>query len=136
VKRILFYIFLFFTTSGFSQKANSIQFDLGLTQTHNDFFRLYDGIVDFGGGYYIGLSKNLFSGLSFHINYLNKKNTKSRALVYKPRINLQHKFHISKRIALVPELSGGYSFLQLRNNEFDYKDFQHGPNLETVIKLI
>lgn len=136
MKRILLYIILLFSISGFSQKTQSLQFDIGLTQTHQDFFQLYDGVFEVGGAYYIGLTKNLFTGLSFHMNYLSRKNTKARTLVYKPKVNLQYFIHISRNFAIVPGLAAGYALVRLKNSEFDYKDLQGGGNFATDLKVV
>lgn len=136
MKRILLYIILLFSISGFSQETHSLQFDVGLTQTHQDFFSLYDGVIEGGGAYYIGLTKNLFTGLSFHLNYLSRKNTKAKTLVYKPKINLQYFIHISRSFAIVPGLSAGYALIKLKNSEFDYRDFQSGGNVGTDLKFV
>lgn len=129
-------MFLIFSISGFAQKSRSIQFDMGISQTHKDFFQLYNGIIDIGGGYHLGLTKNIFAGLSFHVNYLNRKNTKMRAVVYKPKINLQYYIHITKGIAIVPGLSGGYALINIRNSEYGYSELQKGLNLEAELKTM
>lgn len=136
MKRGLLYIVLFISISGFSQKARSLQFDIGLTQTHNDFFQLYDGIVDVGAGYYFGITKNLFAGCSFHFNYLDRNYTKSRAFVYKPKINLQYYFHVSRGFAIVPGVAAGYALVQMKNSEFSFNDLQQGINIESDLKLL
>jgi len=129
-------VFLIFSICGLAQKSQSIQLDIGISQTHKDFFQLYHGIIDLGGGYHLGLTKNLFAGVSFHVNYLNRKNTKMRAVVYKPKINLQYYIHITKGIAVVPVLSGGYALINIKNSEYGYSDLQTGLNLEAELKAM
>ena len=136
MKQGILYIVLLISISGFSQKARSLQVDIGLTQTHKDFFQLYDGVVEVGAGYHFGLTKNLFAGGSFHFNYLDRNYTKSRTFVYKPKINLQYYFHISRGFAIVPGFAMGYALVQFKNSEFNYNDLQQGINIEPDLKLL
>jgi len=129
-------LLVFFSVSSFAQNNRIIQFDLGLAQTHKDFFRLYDGIFELGGSYHFGVTRNFYTGISFHINYLNRNNGDMRVLVYKPKINLQYYFHVSKGIAIVPGISVGYSLLQMKNNEYDFSDLQNGVNLCPDLKIV
>lgn len=113
-----------------------MQVDVGLTQTYPDFFQLYDGVLEVGGTYNFGLTKNLFGGGSIHINYLNRNYAKSRTFVYKPKLNIQYNIHISKGLALVPGLAMGYALIHLKNSDFSYSDWQSGLNIEPDLKFV
>ncbi len=78
----------------------------------------------------------MFGGFSFHFTYLDRSYTKSRTFFYKPKINLQYYFHLSKRFALVPGFAVGYALIQLKNSEFNYNDLGQGINIEPDLKLM
>jgi hypothetical protein len=110
--------------------------DAGLTQTYKGFFYLFDGIVDVGAGYNHHLVKGLFAGPSLHLDFLNRKNTSGRTLVYKPKVNILYEIQITNRFGIVPVASVGYSFLNISNKEFGYKETQQGINLSGDLRFI
>lgn len=135
MKKIVLFILLAFSLSLFSQENKNFTFDLGLSQTYKGFFYLYDGLVDIGIGYNIKLTGNLFGGLSFHVDYLNRKNTPAKTFVYRPKLDLFYRFNVSPRFSIVPVVSVGYSFLNLVNKEFDYSETQQGINTAAELRF-
>jgi len=119
----------------FSQETSNFSFDLGLSQTYKGFFYLYDGVVDVGIGYNIKIIGGLYGGLSFHVDYLNRKNTPARSIVYKPKLDLIYSFRVNPRFSIIPVVSIGYSFLNLVNKEFDYSETQQGINPAAELRL-
>ena len=120
----------------FTQKASNFQIDAGLTQNHQGFFKLFDGTLDAGAGYNLKLLQDLYGGLAFRIGLLNRENTTSRAIVYRPQLNLHYYFHVTKNVAIIPLVSVGYSFLNLSNKEFGYKELQSGFNSGGELRIL
>jgi len=105
-------------------------------QNHEGFFKLFDGVVDVGAGYNRELVKDLYGGIAFHIAFLNRQNTTSRTAIYKPRLNLHYYIHVSEKVAVIPVMNLGYSFLNLSNREYDYKEIQSGLNSGGELKVL
>lgn len=138
MKKRLLYIALFISLCQplFSQKVSNFQFDAGLVWNHQGFLKLFDGTLDLGAGYNLKLLKDLYGGLAFRIAFLNRSNTTSRALIYRPQLNLHYYFHLSRNVAIIPVVSLGYSFLDLSNKEFDYKELQSGLNTAAELRVL
>ena len=122
--------------NSFSQERNNISIDLGLANTHKGFFYLYQGMVDVNIGYNLKLWKGLYGGAAFQTEYLKLNNSQARTLIFKPKINLHYNINFSEKLSLVPWMSVGYSFLQIKNKEFGYSDNVAGLNLSPELKFV
>jgi hypothetical protein len=127
-KSVLILFLMLLWICSLSQEKKYFSFDLGLSQNHKGFFTLYGGIIDVGGSYNLNIMGNLYTGASFHLEYLKRTNTSSGTIVYKPKLNLHYNFKIAQRIYLTVLAALGYSFVALSNKEFSYKETQHGIN--------
>jgi len=133
---LLFSIILLSNLNCYSQEKSYFNVDVGLSQTYKGFFYLFDGVIDVGAGYNYRLVKDLYAGPSFHMDFLNRKNTSGRTQVYKPKFNLLYEIKIVKRFFVIPVASVGYSFLNISNKEFDYKETQQGILLGGDLRLL
>ncbi len=111
---------------GIAQKASNFQFDLGLYQNHQGFFKLYDGIIEAGAGYNMELIDGLYGGMAFRMGILGRKGTSGRTAIYKPGLNLHYYIHLSGKLAIVPLASISYSLLNISNKEYNYRELQTG----------
>jgi hypothetical protein len=138
LKYTCLYIILLFLVpfSGNSQKASNIQFDLGLIQNYSGFYKLFDGLVEAGGGYNRELLKNFYGGAAFRIGFLNRKGTTNRTVIYKPGLNLHYYIHFSDRLALVPVATISYAFLNNSDKEFSYRELQTGWSPGAEVRMI
>ncbi len=138
MKKVLTVIALLFCLHQFAdaQAISHFDIDLGLIQNHKGFFKLYDGILEVGGNYHIGISRNLFAGVAMHAGFLNRKNTSAHTVFYKPAGQAAYSIHFSERIALIPVISAGYSWFTLRNDPYDFKDTQSGVNMGFDLRLL
>ena len=130
LKRRFYYTvaFILISYGGFAQTGSHINVDLGLTQNHQGFFKLFDGIVDVGASYNHELFKNFYGGFAFHMSFLNRKNTSARTTIFKPGIQLNYIIHLSENIAVIPQGNLGYAILNISNKEYSYKEIQSGWN--------
>jgi len=136
-KKFTYLVFsILLTISGFAQNAAWFDADIGLLRNHEGFFKLFDGVVDVGAGYHFPLIKQLDGGIAFHMGVLAYRNTPSRAMIYKPQLNLNYFVHITSRFAIVPEVHGGYSFIGLSNKEYNYTEAQSGLNAGGQLKCL
>lgn len=110
----------------YAQNGSNYNVELGLVQNHQRFLKLYNGVIDVGGGYNQKITGNLYAGIALNLSFLNRSGTSSRAVSYKPVFNIHYYFNFSERIALVPVVNIGYSFLSLSNKEYEYKETQSG----------
>jgi hypothetical protein len=134
--KILLVSLLFLSLSGFSQHESSWTADIGLTQTYPGFFNLYDGSVDIEAGYQTKLVGSLFAGGSFGVQFLKLDGSLSKTIVYKPKLNLSYRLKAGKNFRVIPLFSVGYSFLNIKNNEYGYATTQSGLNLSPELKLL
>jgi hypothetical protein len=134
--KILLVSLLFLSLSGFSQRESNWTIDIGLTQTYPGFFILYNGSVDIGAGYNTKLTGDLFGGGSFEVQFLKLSGTQSRTTIYKPKLNLHYRFKVGKSFSIIPWFSVGYSFLNIKNTEYNYADTQSGLNISPELKLL
>ncbi|MBN2172946.1 MAG: hypothetical protein JW731_02360 [Bacteroidales bacterium] len=134
--RILVIFFIFYcSTNLFGQQRGYFYADAGMSQTYQGFFYLFDGIVDIGGGYDYHLLNNLYVGPSLHFDFLNRKNTSGRTLLYKPKLNILYEIKVAKRFYITPVASIGYAFFNISNKEFNYKEIQQGIMLGGDLRL-
>ncbi len=131
----LFILSFFLTGAGIAQQASFITVDAGLLRNHQGFFKLYSGVVDVGMGYHIPVLKDLHGGISLHTGFLNYKNTPARSVLFRPKINLQYAFYLSRRLAVDPTAALGYSFVRITNEEYGYKETQKGINYLGELKI-
>jgi hypothetical protein len=134
-KEILILFLILLNNYCFSQEKKYFTFDAGLSQNHKGFFTLYSGIVELGGSYNLKMFGNLYAGGSFHLNYLKRTNTSSGTIFYKPQLNLHYNFKITQRIYLTTLAALGYSFVTVSNEEFSYKESQHGINPSAELRI-
>ena len=93
-------------------------------------------MVDINIGYNLKLRNGLYGGAAFQTEYLKLNNSQARTLIFKPKINLHYNINFSEKLSLVPWMSVGYSFLQIKNKEFGYSDNVAGLNLSPELKLV
>ncbi|NOX46523.1 MAG: hypothetical protein GXO89_06045 [Chlorobi bacterium] len=136
MKKLILLISITISLSTLAQENNNFSVDLGLVNTHKGFFYLYQGMVDINIGYNLKLWKGLYAGGAFQTEYLRLKNTQARTLIFKPKVNLHYYINFSKKLSLVPWISVGYSFLQIKNKEFGYSDNVAGLNLSPELKFV
>ena len=134
--KLVFVCVMLTPLTGFSQRESNWTFDIGLTQTYPGFFNLYNGSVDAAAGYNMKLTHGLFAGASFGIQFLKLNGTQSKTVVYKPKIIIHYRFGIGKNFNIVPWVSAGYSFLNIKNREYNYAETQQGFNLSPELKLL
>lgn len=128
VRTLVIVILFVFSVPGMSQHKKYVTVDLGLLQVHQDFFKLYDGILDVGASYNRSIHGNLYGGLDFHMGFLHRQNTSARTTILKPAILVNYMFHVSQHIVIIPQAKIGYGFLRLSNGEYNYKETQSGWN--------
>lgn len=128
VRSLIIAILLAFAVTGMGQHKKFVTVDLGLLQVHQDFFKLFDGIVDVGASYNRSIKGHLYAGVDFHMGFLHRQNTSSRTTVFKPAFVLNYLFHVSKHLVIIPQAKIGYGFLRLSNGEYNYKETQSGWN--------
>lgn len=133
--KLLTGILLLFWMFGFSQPENYWSADLGLNQTHKGFFKLYDGIIDFGTNYNQKLTGSLYGGAGFYMHFISRTNTSARTVFYNPKANLHYIIRLSGRVGLIPQASVGYSFVRLSNKEFNYTELQSGINTSADLRV-
>lgn len=136
MKKLATLILFAISLNTLAQEKSNISVDLGLAKSHKGFFYLYQGVVDMNIGFNRKLLKGLYAGAAFQTEYLRLKNTVARTFVFKPKINLHYRIDFSGKFSLVPWVSVGYSFLQIKNKEFDYSDNVAGWNLGPELKFI
>lgn len=119
-----------------AQKSSNFQVDAGLNQNHGGFFKLFDGVLEAGAGYNRQIVKGLYGGLAFRVSFLGRQNTPSRTIIYKPRVNLHYSIDITKSMAVIPLISLGYSFVNLSNREFEYRETQSGLNTGGELRVL
>ena len=136
MKKLYFLILILISLNSFSQERNNISIDLGLANTHKGFFYLYQGMVDANIGYNLKLWNGLYGGAAFQTEYLKLNNTQANVLIFKPKINLHYYINFSDKFSIVPWMSVGYAFLQIKNKEYDYSDNVAGLNLSPELKLV
>ncbi len=136
LKYILFILLLILSFSGFSQRESDWTIDIGLTQTYPGFFNLYNGSVDMGIGYSVKLTGELFVGGYFGVQFLKLDGTQSKTIVYKPKLNLNYRFRIGNSFSIISWFSVGYSFLNIKNSEYNYTDTQSGLNISPELKFL
>jgi len=129
-------LLLFTPAKGFSQGNSDWSVDIGLTQTYPGFFNLYKGSVDMGTDYRMKLKGNLFAGAGFWVQFLKLNGTQSKTVVYKPKLNLEYRFGVSKSFGIVPSISAGYSFMNLKNNEYGYSSTRSGINISPGLRFV
>lgn len=135
--RLIFALLAILTgLSGNAQKSSNFQFDLGLTQNYNGFFKLFNGILDLGAGYNHELARDLYGGFHFRMSFLNREGTTNRATAYKPGINLHYYINLSDQLALIPVASVGYAILDISNKEFSYRETQAGWNPGAEVRML
>ena len=134
--KILLVSLLFLSLSGFSQPESAWTVDIGLTQTYPGFFNLYNGSADIEAGYQTKLAGGLFAGGSFGVQFLKLDGSQSKTIIYKPKLSLHYTLKAGKSFRVVPLVSVGYSFLNIKNNEYGYATTQSGLSLSPELKLL
>ena len=130
----LFFICFQFASPG--QAIRHLEFDLGVLQNYGGFFKLYSGIIEAGGVYNLGLTRDLFAGVAMHAGVLNRKNAEQNAIFYKPAFQLSYNIHLSERVAIIPAASIGYTWVSIRNDSYNYKEAQSGLNTGVDLKVL
>jgi len=136
LEKLILLISIIISLSTFAQEKKNFSVDIGLVNTHKGLFYLYQGMIDLNIGYNLKLWNGLYAGAAFQTEYLSVKNTQARTLILKPKVNLHYYINFSEKFSLVPWISVGYSFLQIKNKEFDYSDNVAGLNLSPELKFI
>jgi len=119
-----------------AQSAHHLDFDIGLNQNYKGFFKNYNGVLEIGGSYSLGITRDLFAGISMHTGFLNRKNSPAHSVFYKPALMMSYTIHLSDRFACVPLVSAGYTWFSLYNDEYNYKDIQSGVNTGAGVRVI
>jgi hypothetical protein len=120
----------------FSQEQNHFSFDAGLCRNYGGFFDLYNGVAEFGGNYQVHIIHSLYSGIGLHIDYIKRKNTSARTIFYKPQLNIQYIVKINGHFHIVPGFEAGFTFVNLSNKEYHYKETQEGLNFGADLRLL
>lgn len=121
---------------GLPQRASNFEVELGLVQNHRRFFTLFNGVLEAGAGYNRELFRNFYGGASFRMSFLNRKGTAGRSVFYKPGLNLHYHIHLSRAVAVIPQVGINYAVLNVSNKEFSYRENQKGWNPDAQVRVL